>query len=105
MRTIRMFMVLAAVLAVGSGLSVLAQDQPSVARGELVKVDTAARTIVIKTDAGPQMQFSYTAETKVTGAEKGVAGLATMTGTPVSIEFTKKDQTNLARSIDVQKKP
>ncbi len=112
MRTIRTFMVLAAVLLISGALSAQGQDKSggarqeksSVASGELVKVDTAARTIVIRTESGPQMQFSYTAETKVVGAEKGVAGLATMTGTPVTVEFTKHEQTNLAKEIEVNQK-
>jgi hypothetical protein len=112
MRTIRTFTVLTAVLLVSGVLSAQGQDKSraqthdksSVARGELVKVDTAARTIVIRTESGPQMQFSYTAETKVVGAEKGVAGLATMTGTPVTVEFTRHEQTNLAKEIEVHQK-
>jgi hypothetical protein len=103
--------VLAALLILGA-MPALAQQKPApggqqeadVASGELQKVDTTARTIAIRTAAGSQMQFSYTDETRVAGADKGVAGLATMSGTPVTIRFTKKDQVNVAISIEVQKK-
>ena len=82
------------------------QRQPaaSVASGELVKIDTSAKTIVIKTESEPQMQFSYTDATKITGADKGVAGLATMTGSSLTIHYTKKGQDNVATEIEVQPK-
>lgn len=100
--------VLAAVLLVTG--TTLAQEPAnpreaaSIAQGELVKVDTNAKTIVIRTAPGPQMVFSYTDQTRVAGADQGVAGLATMTGTPLTIHFTKKDQANVATQIEVQKK-
>jgi uncharacterized protein YdbL (DUF1318 family) len=82
------------------------QQQPaaSVASGELVKIDTSAKTIVIKTESDPQMQFSYTDATKITGADKGVAGLATMTGSSLTIRYTKKGEDNVATEIVVQPK-
>jgi hypothetical protein len=119
--TKRAFIVLAAVLLVAGAIPALAQDPAraprqdpgaaraqqeaaSVARGQLVNVDTRSKTIVIRTEPGPQMQFSYTDDTRVTGADQGIAGLATMSGTPVTVHFTKKDQTNVATAIEVQKK-
>ena len=105
--------VLATLLLAGGGTFLVAQEQgaaqadakASTAHGELVKVDTSAKTIAIKTDAGAEMQFSYTTDTRVSGAEQDVAGLATMSGTPVTIHFVKKDETNVATRIEVQKKP
>jgi hypothetical protein len=107
----RALIVLAAVLLVA--VPILAQEagggraqQPaaSVASGELVKIDTSAKTIAIKTASEPNMLFSYSDDTKVTGAGKDVAGLATMTGTMVTIHFTKRGQTNVATEIEVQAK-
>jgi hypothetical protein len=103
---------LAAILLIAGTTSTFAQDaggarqQPAatVASGELVKIDTSAKTIVIKTESDPQMQFTYTDATKVTGAEKGVAGLATMTGSSVTIRYTKKGEDNVATEIAVQPK-
>ena len=103
---------LAAMLLIAAASQTFAQDaggarqQPaaSVASGELVKIDTSAKTIVIKTEADPQMQFSYTDATKITGADKGVAGLATMTGSALTIHYTKKGQDNVATEIEVQPK-
>jgi hypothetical protein len=104
---------LTAVLLIAGTISSFAQDsggarpqQPaaSVASGELVKIDTSAKTIVIKTESAPEMQFSYTDATKVTGADKGVAGLATMTGSSLTIRYTKKGEDNVATEIVVQPK-
>ena len=108
----RALIALAAILLI-AGVSTFAQDaggarqqQPaaSVASGELVKIDTSAKMIVIKTESDPQMQFSYTDATKITGADKGVAGLATMTGSSLTIHYTKKGQDNVATEIEVQPK-
>src|SRR5262245_27746663 len=51
-------------------------DQNQTAQGELLDVDGKANTLTIKTQTG-EMTFSYNEQTKVTGAQKGVAGLAT----------------------------
>lgn len=80
------------------------QETASIATGQLVKVDASAKTIVIRTQAGSDMQFSYTDDTRVSGADQGVAGLGTLTGTPVAVHFLRKDQVNLATQIVVQKK-
>ena len=109
----RALIVLTAVLFVAGAVPILAQEgggarpqqqAASVASGELVKIDTAAKTITVKTESEPQMLFSYTDDTKVTGADKGVAGLATMTGSMVTVHFTKRGQTNVATEIEVQAK-
>jgi len=110
----RALIALAAILLIAGTVPTYAQDagggarqqQPaaSVATGELVKIDTSAKTIVIKTESEPEMQFSYTDATKVTGADKGVAGLATMTGSSLTIHYTKKGQDNVATEIQVQPK-
>ena len=109
----RALIALAAVLLIAGAIPIFAQDsggaraqQPaaSVASGELVKVDASAKTIVIKTESDPQMQFSFTDATKVTGADKGVAGLATMTGSSLTNRYTKKGQDNVATEIEVQAK-
>jgi hypothetical protein len=75
------------------------------ARGELVRVDDATKMITIKADpkAEPNTptQFTYTDTTKVTGAEKAIAGLATMTGASVTVQYMKKDQANVATKIDI----
>lgn len=108
----RALIALAAILLIAGAIPAFAQDAggarqqaaASVASGELVKIDTSAKTIVMKTESDPQMQFSYTDATKITGADKGVAGLATMTGSSLTIHYTKKGQDNVATEIEVQPK-
>ena len=77
------------------------QEQAQTAQGELLDVDGKANTLTIKTQTG-EMTFSYNEQSKVTGAQKGVAGLATMTGSQVTVMYRKNGQTNLATSIDVK---
>lgn len=76
-------------------------DQTQTAQGELLDVDGKAKTLTIKTQTG-DMTFSYDEQSKVTGAQKGAAGLATMTGSQVTVIYRKNGQTNLATSIDVK---
>jgi len=108
----RAVIAVAAVLLIAGTLPTFAQESggarqqpaPSVATGELVKIDTSAKTLVVKTASEPEMQFSYTDATKVTGADKGVAGLATMTGSSLTVHYTKRGQNNVATEIEVQPK-
>ena len=80
------------------------QEQTQTAQGELLDVDNKASTVRIKTETG-EMSFRYTDATKVTGAQKGVSGLATMTGSDVVVMFQKDGQINVATSIDVKGAP
>jgi hypothetical protein len=79
----------------------LAQVQTQTAQGELLDVDGKATTLTIKAQAG-EMTFRYNDQTKVTGARNGVAGLATMTGSQVTVMYRKDGPINLATSIDVR---
>jgi len=60
--------------------------------GELLKVDTDAKTLAVKTSDGTEVHFGYTDQTEVTGAEKGVAGLATMAGTQVTVHYERQKE-------------
>ncbi len=55
-------------------------------KGELVQVDAKAKTLTIK-DGTANVEFRYTDETAVTGADKDVAGLATMSGAQVTVHY------------------
>jgi hypothetical protein len=80
-----------------------AQVQTQTAQGELLDVDGKASTFTIRTQSG-EMSFRYNDQTKVTGAQKGVSGLATMAGSQVIVMYRKDGQINLATSIDVKGK-
>jgi Cu/Ag efflux protein CusF len=71
------------------------------ASGELTDVDAKAAMITVKT-ATDEMKFRYDDQTKVTGAQKGVAGLATMKGAQVTVNYKKEGSNNIATSIDVR---
>jgi hypothetical protein len=79
------------------------QQQFKTAQGQLTRVDTDARTIAI-TSQGAPMVFRYTADTKVVGGDKGVAGLATMTGTEVTIQYVQQEKDNVASQIEIRGK-
>jgi hypothetical protein len=68
--------------------------------GELVSVDVKAETITVKTSTG-EMEFDYDSATKITGS-RGAAGLGTMTGSQVTVQYRKDGRAMLATSIDVQ---
>lgn len=82
---------------------VLAQQAQAAAtaQGELLDVDAKASTFAIKT-ASAEMKFRYNDQTKVSGAQKGVAGLATMTGSQVTVQYKKEGANNIATSIEVR---
>jgi hypothetical protein len=101
--TTRALLVLVAVLLMVGVMPALAQE-PSMAQGQLLKVDANAKTFSIRTAQDTPMQFSYTDDTKVVGADDSIAGLATMSGQDVTVHFIKKQQENVATQIEVQKK-
>ena len=45
--------------------------------------------------------FQYNEQTKVTGAQGGVAGLASMSGRQLTIQYTTKGADRMATSIEV----
>jgi hypothetical protein len=74
------------------------------AQGQLMRVDTEAMTLSIQSAQGSPLVFHYTADTKVVGADRGVAGLATMTGSPVAVRYVQQDKDNIAIQIEIQEK-
>lgn len=78
-----------------------AAQATSTAEGELVGVDSKASTVAVKTSVG-NMEFRYDSQTRITGAQSGAAGLATMTGAEVTVQYRKEGSTNFATHIDVK---
>jgi hypothetical protein len=72
-------------------------------KGELVKVDTTAKMLTIKTTAGKTEMVAYNDDTKVTGAETGIAGLANQSNTKVTVKFSGPDIARVATEIVVEK--
>jgi hypothetical protein len=76
-------------------------DKAQTAKGELVKVDADAKTITIKGADGVETEFAYTATTDVKGGPEGVAGLATKSGSKVTVHFTSDMGKKTATKIEV----
>jgi hypothetical protein len=67
------------------------------ARGELKSIDTEKMTLTLASGE----TFQYTRSTKVTGAQGGVAGLASMSGRELTIAYTTKGADHVATAITV----
>ena len=96
-----------AVPTLSAGQAAPAQQAPAAqaqtASGELVSVDVAAKTLVLKPASGANMTFSFTDETKITGAQNP-AGLATMEGSQATVRYTTKDRVQTATEIQIAAK-
>jgi len=73
-------------------------QKPESAKGELKAVDAQKMTLTL----GNGQTFQYTSATKVTGAQGGVAGLASMSGREVTIDFETKGADRIATMITVE---
>jgi hypothetical protein len=73
-------------------------QKPESAKGELKSVDAQKMTLTLANG----QTFQYSSTTKVTGAQGGVAGLATMSGREVTIDFETKGADRIATMITVE---
>lgn len=99
-----MFTATASTYAVAQEQAGQAQDQAQVqtAKGELLKVDAEKMTLSIKAADGAEMEFAYNSRTEITGAQKGVQGLATAAGSKVTVSFTATGETKTATKVEVE---
>ena len=79
-----------------------AQETPQIFDGELMKVDATAKTLSVKNPEGQEMEFRYNDQTLISGADGGVEGLATKSGTPLSVHFDTATRT--AAKIEVRQR-
>lgn len=75
--------------------------QTMTATGELTKVDAKDDMLTVKTSTG-DVNIKYDNETKVSGASRNTAGLATMSGSQVTIRYKKDGNRNVATMIEVR---
>jgi hypothetical protein len=73
-------------------------------QGDLLSVDPEAKTVTIKPATGADQVFKYAEDTKVIGGDKGVAGLATMKGSKVTVTFKTEGRDRIATQIEVHPK-
>jgi len=78
-----------------------ADSQLQTATGELVSIDAKDSTMKVKTATG-EVTIKYDDDTKVSGASRNTAGLATMSGSQVVVRYKKDGASNLATSIEVK---
>ena len=78
------------------------QDSPQIFEGELMKVDATAKTLSVKNSQGQENEFRYSDQTVISGADGGVEGLASKSGTPVSVHFDTATRT--AARIEVRQR-
>jgi hypothetical protein len=71
--------------------------------GELMRVNPETKMFTVKNATG-EIQFKYSDATVVTGAQKTVAGLATMSGEQVTVSYRVEGGANLATKIEVKEK-
>jgi hypothetical protein len=73
----------------------------STAQGELTNVDASSRTMTVNTPTGT-MSFRYNDQTTITGSRTGTAGLATMRGSEVMVQYRTEGAQNVATMIDIR---
>jgi hypothetical protein len=71
--------------------------------GELMRVNPDTKMFTVKNATG-EIQFKYSDQTVVTGAQKTVAGLATLNGEQVTVSYRAESGTNMATKIEVKEK-
>ncbi len=72
--------------------------------GELLSVDDAAKSLTVKTADGQEVKIAYTDQTEISGAKDQAAGLATATGSKVSITVTGEGEARTATKIKITPK-
>jgi hypothetical protein len=72
--------------------------------GELLSVDDAAKTLSVKTADGQEVKIAYTDQTEISGAKDQAAGLATATGSKVSVTFKGEGEARTATKIKITPK-
>ena len=77
---------------------------PEPVTGEILSLNTATKTMVVKTTAESEMKFTYSDETEIVGADKGAEGLATKTGSIVTVTYDVHGTANIALKIEVKPK-
>lgn len=77
------------------------EEAPQTFQGELVSVDDAAQTLTVRDSEGTEMQFTYNDETQVSGADEGVAGLATKSGAQVAVSYQEEGASKTAVQIHI----
>jgi hypothetical protein len=79
------------------------EQPPAPVIGELAAVDDKSKTIVVRT-SDSELKFSYSEQTEIVGADKGIEGLAGQGGTFVKVTYEEHGTAKVALRIEVQPK-
>lgn len=79
-----------------------AKAETKSAQGELVRVDVDKKVVRIKAADNKEMEFKFTDATEVSGESRNVEGLATKTGTRVTVEYEGQGTNMVATKIAIQ---
>src|SRR3954466_4708438 len=82
-----------------------AQQAEKVFQGQLTKVDTNAKWILVKGARDAEMTFEYTDATQVIGPDKSVQGLAGKTGMELKVTYQDSAGKHTATKIEAVEKP
>ncbi len=80
------------------------ETEPASITGELTRVMPDQKAFTVKNTSGAEMLFRYNDQTIVTGAENNVAGLATSSGSEVTVSYKNDSVGNMATRIEVHPK-
>jgi hypothetical protein len=78
--------------------------EPASITGELTRVMPDQKSFAVKSTSGAEMLFRYNDQTIVGGAENNVAGLATSSGSEVTVSYKNDSAGNMATRIEVHPK-
>jgi hypothetical protein len=78
--------------------------EPASITGELTRVMPDQKSFTVKSTSGAEMLFRYNDQTIVSGAENNVAGLATSSGSEVTVSYKNDSAGNMATRIEVHPK-
>jgi hypothetical protein len=76
------------------------EAESMVATGELLRVDTSAKTFEVRTGPDTVKMFQYTDDTEVKGADRAPRGFATMAGSNITVRYTHHGETDVATEIE-----
>lgn len=77
------------------------EPQATMVQGELLRVDADKQMFWVEGADRREFQFRYTPDTEVTGEAQNLEGLATKTGTRVTVEFRAKGGEAIATTITI----
>ena len=70
-------------------------------QGELISVNPDLQLLVIRTAENVEVEFHFSEETEVAGSDETVAGLATMSGSQVTVHYRAEGEDLKAVKIEV----